>query len=84
MERFEDRMVITALSAAVGFFAVAANVGPLAGLGAAVILFFSALMGPVALSGAAAGTVALMLTAKLKRLQTGIREVRSQPDTRRP
>jgi len=69
MRSFEQRVVLCALFVGAGFCGVAGGVGPRAGLTVAVIIFFGALLGPIAFSWTVALAVALIGGMKLKRIQ---------------
>lgn len=68
-QSFEQRVFITALSVATGFFAVSASVGPKAGMGIAIVIFVGALLGAIAFSWAIALTVALIGIYKYKKIK---------------
>jgi hypothetical protein len=67
-DSLEQRIIISALSVAAGFFVAASSVGPLYGMAAALFILIGAFLGSIAFSGAIAFTVAMIGAVKLQRL----------------
>lgn len=67
-DRLEQRIIISALAVAAGFFVTASSVGPAYGIAAALFILIGAFLGSIAFSGAIAFTVAMIGIVKLQRL----------------
>lgn len=67
-DRLEQRIIISALSVAAGFFVTASSVGPGYGIAAALFILIGAFLGSIAFSGAIAFTVVMIGIVKLQRL----------------
>jgi hypothetical protein len=67
-DSLEQRIIMSALFVAAGFFAVASSVGLLQGIAAALLIFIGAFLGSIAFSWSIAVAVAMIGIVKLQRL----------------